>query len=57
MPDRTPALPDLIESELKSLGIITQAERDDAGVMWKRDAPPAASTLLDAPEYEGEDGG
>jgi hypothetical protein len=56
-PDRVPSLPDLLDAELEALGIVTQADRDDAGVMWKRDAPPAARTLLDASEYEGEDGG
>ena len=51
------ALPDLTEAELDALSTISQAEREDAQAMWREDAPPAGRALLDAVEYEGEDGG
>lgn len=50
-------LPELTDAEAEALGAVTPAERDDAAAMWRSDAPPDARTLLDAPEYEGEDGG
>ena len=53
----TSQLPELTDDEAEALSTITPAEREDAAAMWRIDAPAPAKALLDAPEYEGEDGG
>jgi len=50
-------LPDLTKAELDALSTVTPAEREDAARMWQQDAPPRGRALLEAPEFEGEDGG
>jgi hypothetical protein len=49
--------PELSDDQAASLAQITPADRDDAAAAWQQDAPPDGRALLDAPEYEGEDGG
>lgn len=51
------SLPNLSDAEIEALSAISPTEREDAASMWKQDAPPAGRALLDATEYEGEDGG
>lgn len=53
---RTPP-PLLTEADLEALSTVSTAEREDGTNMWKQDAPPEGRALLEAPEYEGEDGG
>lgn len=48
---------ELTDDDLTALVTLTPAEIEDAKAMWKRDAPPQGGALLDAPEFEGEDGG
>lgn len=55
---KKPAVPPLLtDAELDAYSAMTPAEREDAQAMWREDAPPQGRALLDAPEYEGEDGG
>jgi hypothetical protein len=53
----TGPLPDLIGTEAEAPGTVSAVDKEDAAGMWKTDTSPAGRALLDAPEYEGEDGG
>jgi hypothetical protein len=51
---RQPIPPPLSDEEAEALAV---PNKEDAQAMWRQDAPPKGRDLLDAPEYEGEDGG
>ena len=54
---RQPTPPELSDDELIALVTLSPAERADCAAMWRVDTVAQGRPLLDAPEYEGEDGG